>query len=91
MNPSRSWSRPLNDASAGRTGEYDGLGEPDKETVLDDAGNVRQPVRQRLGIGDPLQRGIQYPVPAVRDENVAILALPQRFGALFVVYNDLAR
>src|SRR5436190_9657218 len=32
-------SRPLDDANAGGSGEYDGLCEPDKETVLDDAGN----------------------------------------------------
>ena len=30
-------SRPLDDANAGRTGQYDGLREPDKETVLDHA------------------------------------------------------
>src|SRR6185369_9229429 len=46
-------SRPLDDASAGRAREYDGLREPDKETVLDNAGNGRQPVGQHFRIGDP--------------------------------------
>jgi hypothetical protein len=32
-------SRPLDDASAGGASQYDGLREPDKETVLDDAGD----------------------------------------------------
>jgi len=54
------------------------LGEPDKETVLDDAGDRRQPAGQRFRLGDALQRGIEYPVPPVRDESVAILASPER-------------
>src|SRR5690242_9452437 len=39
-------SRPLDDASAVRAREYDGLCKPDKETVLDNAGNGRQAIGQ---------------------------------------------
>ena len=48
-------SRPLDNPGAGRAREYDGLREPDKETVLDNAGNGRKAIGQQFGIGDPLQ------------------------------------
>src|SRR5690242_719656 len=74
-------SRPLNNTGAGRTSQYHGLRHSDKQTVLDNTGHSRQPGGQRFGIGDAPQRGIQYPVTAVRDESVAVLALPKRGAA----------
>ncbi len=57
-------SRPLDDADAVGSGEDGGLREPDEQPVLDHAGNGREPVGQRPRIGNPLERGIEYPVPA---------------------------
>ena len=53
---------------------------PNEQSVLNDAWNSAQPRRQRLRIGDPLQRSIQNPVPAIRDESVAVLGPPQDRG-----------
>ena len=53
---------------------------PNEQSVLDDAWDGGQPRRQRLRIGDPLQRAIENPVPAIRDESVAVLGPPQRRG-----------
>src|SRR5665213_3820163 len=73
-------SRPLDDASAVRARKYDGLRHPDKETVLDDPRYTRQPLGQAPGIGDAVERGVQYPVAAIRDESVAVPALAQPGG-----------
>ena len=57
--------------------ENGGLCESDEQAVLDHARNGREPVGQRLRIGDPPERCVQYPVTTVRDESVAILVEPQ--------------
>ena len=44
-------------------------------------GMADKPVGQRFRIGNPLERGIEYPVAAVRDESVAVLAPPQHAPA----------
>ena len=41
---------------------------------------AEQPLGQRLRIGDPVQRGIQNPVAAVRDESMAVLVLAELAG-----------
>ena len=57
--------------------------EPDEQAVLDHACNTIETIRERPRIGDPPQRGVENPVPAVRDESVTILggALHQGTGA----------
>src|SRR5262245_66569978 len=55
--------------------------EPDEQAVLNHARDAVEPTRERSRIGDPLKRGIQNPVPAVRDESVAIPTPPQPRGS----------
>lgn len=56
------------------------MGEPDEQTVLDHPGNAVKTLGERFRIGDPLECGIQYLVPSVRDESVAVLGTPQQRG-----------
>ncbi len=50
--------------------------------MLDDTGDGGKSIRQRFRIGNPLKGGIENPVPAIRDESVAVLGPPQRRQAL---------
>src|SRR5262249_60435195 len=66
-------STPLDDAYAARAGNHGRVREPDEQAVLDHACNAVETLGERFRIGDPLECGIENPVPAVRDESVAIL------------------
>src|SRR5207302_56564 len=70
-------SAPLDDAHVARAGDDRRMGEPNKQTVLDHACNAVETLGERFRIGDPLESGIQNPVPSVRDESVAVLGPPQ--------------
>ena len=52
--------------------------EPNEQAVLDHACNTVETLGERFRIGNPLECGIENPVPAVRDESVAILGPPQQ-------------
>ena len=52
--------------------EDGGLRKPNEQSVLDYPCNGREPVRQRPRIGNSLERDIEYPVPLIRDESVAV-------------------
>src|SRR4029077_14050985 len=71
-------STPLDDAYAARAGKHGRVREPHAQAVLDHACNTVETLGERLRIGDPLECGIENPVPAVRDESVAILGAPQQ-------------
>src|SRR5262245_35593760 len=74
-------STPLDDPYAARTSHHGGMCEPDEQAMLDHAHDAVEPIREQSRIGDPLERGIQNPVPAVRDESVAIPTPPQQRGS----------
>jgi hypothetical protein len=61
----------FDDTDAGVPGQYDGMRQADKETVFDHPRNGGKRAGERPRLGNPAQRGIHYPVAAVRDENVA--------------------
>src|SRR5215472_17559353 len=73
-------STPLDDAHAARAGNHGRVREPNEQAVLDHACNTVETLRERFRIGDPLECGIENPVPAVRDESVAILGASQQSG-----------
>ena len=54
------------------------LREADEQTVFHDARNSRKPGRESLRVGDAPQLGVEQPVPAIRDENMAVLVLAQQ-------------
>ena len=65
-------------ADALGSGEDDGLREPNEQSVLDYAWNGREPIGQRPRIGNSLKGDIEYPVPLIRDESVAVAGSPQQ-------------
>ena len=46
--------------------------------MFHNARNGGEPVRKTLRIGNALQLGVEEPVPAIRDESVAVLRHAQR-------------
>src|SRR5580700_4198429 len=66
------------DPNAIRVRQNGGLCEPNKQSVLDYAGDAGKPVGQRARIGDPLQGGIEDPMTTIRDEREAVLGLTQQ-------------
>ncbi len=72
-------SRPLDDTHPGRTGNDSSPREADEQAVFHDARDCRQPRREGLRVGDALQLRVDEPVPAIRDESMAVLRL--RSGA----------
>src|ERR1019366_117768 len=74
-------SRPFDDRDAVRSGQNGRLRETDKQTMFHDPGNARKRVRHRFRIANPAKRGVDYPVSAIRDESMAVLALPHRQGS----------
>ena len=40
--------------------------------MFDDAGDRRKPLRQRFWLGNMLQLGVEEPVPAIRDQRMAV-------------------
>src|SRR5215216_6695554 len=71
----------LDHSNAIRSGENNRLHEPDEQPVLDHTRNGRQRQGKPFGIGNCAHRGVEYPVTAVRDENVAVFAFAQRHCA----------
>jgi hypothetical protein len=49
--------------------------------VLDHAWNRWKPRGHCLGVGDAAKRGIEQPVPAIRDEGMALLGAAQNTGS----------
>src|SRR5665811_1166042 len=74
-------SRPLDDRDTVRSGENGRLRETDKKTMFHDPGNARKRIRHRFRIVDPAKRSVDDPVSAIRDESMAVLALPHRQGS----------
>ncbi len=68
---------PLHDTHAVRSGKNGRLRKADEQTMLHDPGNGRKRLRQRLGIANAAERGVDNPVAAIRDERMAVFALPQ--------------
>jgi hypothetical protein len=54
------------------------LCKPNEQPVLDHACNGGEPIRQRPRIRNSLERDIEYPVPLIRDESVAVFGPPQQ-------------
>ena len=50
---------------------------PMKRPCSTTPGNAGKRMRQRVRIGDAAERGIEDPVPAIRDESMAVAASPQ--------------
>src|SRR5258708_33217974 len=48
-----------------------GLREPDEQSVLDHAGNAREPIGKRARIGDPPPGGIENPMAPIPNEKEA--------------------
>src|SRR5882757_7559212 len=71
-------SATLDDAYALATRENGRLCKPNEQAMLDHAGDGRKPLRQRSRIGNSLKCGIKNPVPAIRDESVAVLVTTQQ-------------
>src|SRR6266566_2335492 len=72
--------RPLDDAHAVRAGDDRGLGQPDEQTMLDDAGNLRKPIGKQWRLDDPRQRRVENEVTRLRDESMAVPGPPQADG-----------
>src|ERR1700691_2246332 len=70
-------SGPLDNTNAVRTGNNSSPGDGDKKAVSRDARNGGKPAGQSFRIGDPLQSGVEEPVPAIRDESMAVRLLAQ--------------
>ena len=51
--------------------------EPNEQSVLYYSWNRREPIGQRPRIGNSLEGDIEYPVPLIRDESVAVAGAPQ--------------
>src|ERR1043165_3152467 len=71
-------SGPLDDAPAVGPGDDRNMGEPDEKPVFHHSRDGGQPPPQRARIGDPLQRGVENEMAAIRDKSVAGLVLAQR-------------
>jgi hypothetical protein len=60
-----------------RTGDNSSLREADEQAVLHDAGNSGEFAGKRTWIGNAPQLSVKEPVPAIRDESMAVLVEPQ--------------
>src|SRR5215217_4075813 len=76
----QSWS--LDGARAVRPRHDSCLGKPNEQPVLDHAWKGVEALSQQCRLGNSLERGIEYPVAAIRDESVAVLGPAQQGRAV---------
>src|SRR6266567_5699803 len=68
---------PLHYANSLRAGQDGRVGKANKQTVFDNAGNQAEQARQARCITDAPEMGIDNPVAAIGDKNVAIFGLAE--------------
>ena len=81
-------SRPLDDAHAAGTGDHGGMRQPDEQAVLDHPGNAVETIRQRSRIRNAFECRVEYPVPAIRDESVAVPGAAQQRRSVAISCRD---
>src|SRR5205085_4406369 len=69
--------RPFDHAHTFRAGDHSCVRNPDEQAVLHHTGDRVEAIGEHVGMRNPLECCVKNPVPAIRDENVAIFAAPE--------------
>src|SRR5579871_3996942 len=73
----RCGARPLNNSNSLGARQHRDAGKPDEQSMLDDARNEAQQLRQMRRVRDALEMRIDDPVAAIGDKNVTVAAFSQ--------------